>query len=1037
MKNKFYISKSLLSTVVLSLLLAFNAKAQNKIEGLVRDANTKQPINAAQISISGQASAVSSEEGKFTINLRTGEEVLHVTAFDYGRVETPVQGRDFVVIDLYPEIFTNFFRDILLPTGERNNSSITVSVNSSDNITQIIDVTADGVIQTNLGADVRSISRSGMVGVGNSMLIRGFNSLNANAQPLFVVDGVIWDSQSNFESIHQGLFRNPLEYIDVNDIESITVLKDGVSIYGAKAANGVLFITTKRAKSPVTKIGLNIFYGINQKPTTTPMMNGDEYRIFASDLLGSIPVNSPQPNLAFVGNPNESRYNPYYNNTNWDNEVYQTGNTSNYLINIDGGDDIAMYYFSVGYAMDDGVVKSTDMQRLSARFNVDARLAKNLTTGINLAYSRIERNTVDDGIDFYSSPTWQAQIKSPFLTPYTYSRFGEQTNRFAPADIFGIGNPSGILDASQNKQKNYKFNIGVFPVLTVMPGLTLSNQFDYGVMKVNEAYFLPIDYSPERIIPNKGVSKNRLQSQVVSNSAVFNDTRLAYEKLFGEHSLKAMIGFRYEQNQYEMDYIEEHNSGSNANTRITGSYEFGNTAGIHNEVKSITNYYNVDYDFKKKYFLTASMALNSSSRFGKSVSWGVFPSINGAWLFSSEKFMSPVKFVNFGKIRAGYGITGNDAIPDYESYAYFSSVRLTNLVNGLVLSHYENEKIQWEETQKANLGIDLGLFKNRLSLSFDVYNSKTNNLLTQRNLPETLGNGLYWSNGGSMENNGFELAANIKAINLKDFQWDLGFSLGKYKNKITSLSNEGGHFFTNIYGGEIITQVGSPAGLFYGYKTDGIFRTEDEAAEANMKNKAGISGIPDYFKAGDVRFVEVVKDGIIDEKDKQIIGDPNPDFYGTINSTFAYKRFKLDALFTYSYGNDVYNYHRRMLESGSDFSNQSKAMVNRWIADGQNTNQPKSVYGDPLENARFSDRWIEEGSYIRLKNITLSYQIPVKNDFIRGINVWTSAQNLFTITNYLGRDPEFSIGNSVLFQGIDAGFLPLTRGYYLGVRIDF
>lgn len=1053
MKNSFQMIKYIFSILIFSLSSVLSVysqddKTENKVEGLVRDARTKEPVNAAQISIPGKSSAITDEAGKFTLDLQTGDEVLHVTAFDYGKTEIPVQGKNYVVIDLYPEGFKNYFGNTLLPTGIIDNSSLTISAKSKDDIRQLTDITADGIIETTLGGDVRTISRSGQIGLGNTMFIRGINSLNVNTQPLFVVDGVLWNNFSDYKSIHSGLSLNPLEDIDVNDIESISVMKDGTSIYGSRAANGVILITTKRAKSMVTKIGLNVFYGIMTTPSTTPMMSGDEYRIFASDLVQSYQQSTGKTTIpGFLGSASDPKNNMYYNNTDWDDEVYRNGTVSNYLINVDGGDEKAMYYFSVGYSAVDGVVKETDMSRMNARFNVDARLANILTTKANVAFTRTEKTLMDDGVDPYSSPTWQAQIKAPFLTPYIFNVLGEKTQQLANADELGIANPVGIIDYSQNKLKKYRFNIGVLPELTILPELVLSNQFDYSLDNINEAYFLPMSYSPERYIENKGISKNKLMSQTMRNTMVYNDARLTFNKMFGnnEHALKALLGVRFEATHYEMDYAEAHNSGANTNTMIKNDYDFVKTDGANNAIKNISNYLSVDYDYKKKYFLSAAMALDASSRFGKKtnsgfsmmgVSWGVFPSINGAWLFSSEKFMSPVEFINLGKLRIGYGVTGNNAIPDYEMMTYLSSVRFTGRANGLILSHFENEEIQWEQTGRANAGIDLGLFKNRVNVSFDVFKSKTDDLLTLKELPEVLGSGYYWDNGGAMENKGYELSVNLKALNLKDFQWDLGFSVGHYKNEITSLINEGEPFTTELYGGEIISQVGQPAGMFYGYKTNGIFTTQAEADAAGLKKENSLGGF-NYFSAGDVFFEDVDKNGIINEDDKQIIGNPNPDFYGTINTSFMFKRFKLNALFTYSYGNDVYNYYRRMLETGNDFSNQSKAMLNRWTAEGQQTNQPKAVYGDPMDNSRFSDRWIEDGSYLKLKNVTLSYLLPYKNDYIRGINIWASATNLFTLTDYLGRDPEFSAGNSALSQGIDAGYLPASRAYYLGIRVDF
>ena len=268
---------------------------------------------------------------------------------------------------------------------------------------------------------------------------------------------------------------------------------------------------------------------------------------------------------------------------------------------------------------------------------------------------------------------------------------------------------------------------------------------------------------------------------------------------------------------------------------------------------------------------------------------------------------------------------------------------------------------------------------------------------------------------------------------MKNFKWELGASVGHYKNQITALPES--DYTTNVFGGEVLTAVGQPIGSFYGFKTSGVFATEAEATSADLKI-LNADGSFTNFEAGDVIFEDKVADGVIDNNDKQVIGNPNPDFYGTITNKWSYKHISLSTVFTYSYGNDVYNYYRSQLESGKDFSNQTSLMATRWTAEGQVTTQPKAVYGDPMGNARFSDRWIEDGSYIRLKAVTLSYELPIKSDYIEGINIWVSANNLFTLTNYLGLDPEFSAGNSVYYQGVDAGLQPMTKSYYLGVKFN-
>jgi hypothetical protein len=378
-------------------------------------------------------------------------------------------------------------------------------------------------------------------------------------------------------------------------------------------------------------------------------------------------------------------------------------------------------------------------------------------------------------------------------------------------------------------------------------------------------------------------------------------------------------------------------------------------------------------------------------------------------------------------------MTGNDDIEDFLALTYFSAIRLKGVANGMVLANIANPRIQWETTHRVNAGADAGLFNDRLNLSFDAYTSTTNNLLYLKNFQDVAGLNAYWNNGGKMKNSGYEFSAVAKLLHFKNFGWELGLSAGHYTNKITDLPD--GEFITEAFDAEILTRKGEAAGVFYGYKTSGVFATEQQAASAMLKMKDN-TGEYSYFGAGDMIFEDIYSDGIIDENDRTIIGNPNPDLYGTFSNKFTYKNLSLNVLFAYSLGNDVYNYQRRNLESGSSFENQTTALLSRWTTEGQNTTQPKAVFADPMGNSRFSDRWIEDGSYLRLKSISMNYQLPLKSNFVEGVNLWLSAGNLFTFTNYLGTDPETSASNHPLLQGIDAGLIPLTRNYNIGIRLN-
>lgn len=1035
---------------------------QVMVQGKVLDAATMNPIHAAQISIPDKnVSAVTDEQGNFSIRMTSVNDILSVKAIGYDLREVALQGARDITVVLYREGFTNFYKPIQGITGKLNRTAATASISVFDKEDKYSVRIADDIISRSLSGNVRAVSRSGNVGAGSTLFIRGVNTINANAQPLFVVDGVIWDNIEGVSSIHGGHFSNILDNIDVNDIENISVIKDGTSIYGSKAANGVILITTKRARSMVTQIDVNVLTGVHETPGSLPMMSGEQFRIYASDMLGSmgIPNFDPSPIGFLVTDPANPLFNVYRNNTDWNKQVYQPATSQAYQINVRGGDEKALYYFSLGLTNNQGLVKSTNWDRFNVRLNGDFNLTQKIDLAMKIGFARNERRLIDDGINQRSSPTWMAQIKSPLVSPFAFTNQGQMTANFATTDIFDVGNPEAMIGTSNNFQKKYRFNITAIPTYLITPELKIGNHFDYSLFKTIEGHFIPELFTPIQFIDNKGFSRNKISSHVLRNTNIFNDTFLKFNKKFDlYHHLQAVAGVRFIHNYLEMDYVEEHNSGSNNNTTITGSYDFLYADGLNNRTRSISNYYQAEYAFDNRYFLTGTVSFDTSSRFGRHTEEGlnfrnikkdentgqviadrsrsvaVFPAINGAWIASSEEFMRQLDAINFLKVRAGYGLTGNDGIRDYESRAFFTATKFIDRATGLLLSNIENTRVQWETTAKANVGFDMGFFNDLVTLNLDLFSSNTRNLLTLKNLPDIVGLGTYWSNGGSMTNKGYEIGLNLKLLNTTELQWELGMSAGSYKNQVTALP-ESKSFTLDVAEAQLLTAVGQPIGMFYGFKTNGVFATDADAQNANLRIK-NADGSFTNFGAGDMIFIDLNQDGIIDDRDRQILGSSHPELYGNFNSTLNYKSFSLSALFTYSLGNNIYNYRRHMLESGAGFDNQTRAMLRRWTGEGQRTDIPRAVFGDPMGNARFSDRWIEDGSFLKLKNVALSYKLPIKANYIEGLKVWVSAENLFTWTHYLGQDPEVSVGNRHYYQGIDAGLLPHTRGYYIGIKLN-
>ena len=1016
------------------------------VKGLIRDAITKKPVAAARVLVPNTTYSTTTDSlGLFQLEVANGKELLQIEAYDFNICQYPVLGRDSVLIELNSNLVKGYFGTLQSALNQGTKSLNTTSNIGTNDINSYNAFTPYELIQTELGGSARAIAHSAQMGQGASVFIRGLNSLNANAQPLYVVDGVIWNSLYDVNSIHSGFIINPLSNIEMADVESVTILKDATSIYGSKAANGVVLIKTKRANDMSTKIDLNIVTGVTTKPSTMPVMNNNDFKIYLTEMLGTTGLSTSEiETLPFMNDdPARFTYPTYHNNTNWEKEIYKTAISKSYSINVRGGDEKALYYFSLGYTGNDGVVKSTDLERFSVRLNGDIKMFNKVDLGVNVAYVRTDRRLVDDGINFISSPTWISKIKAPFLSPYTYTYMGEKTTEFEKADIFNLSNPVALLEMTNNTVKQNNFNLSLIPKVQISKSVTLKNTFDYSLNKINEDTYSPYLYAGTGSVEGIGTTYNSRASQVIRNNAIFNDLRVTYQtKLDNGIGLTVDAGSRFIYNNFESDFVVGYNSMSNTSTNLLGSFRYYMTDGVNTTTKSISNYASVEANYENRYLLSATAAMDASSRFGNEIkgalaffgrSWGVFPSVNAAWLMSSEKFMKPLSFINYLKWRAGYGITGNDDIQDYQTLTYFSPVRFTSVGNGMVINRLANPAIQWETTGRANVGLDMNLFNDRILISVDAFSSVTNNLLVERQFQDVVGLNSYWTNSGKLTNKGIEASVTLRLLQFKRFVWELGASAGLTKNELTELPN--GPFITSLLGAEVLSQVGNPVGVFYGYKSLGVFASTAEAQTAST-NGYLLDDDGNKFQAGDVHFQDVNSDGVINESDKQIIGDPNPTVYGTFSSKIAYRNFTLSALFTYSYGNEMYNYQRRMLESGTYLINQSTALLRRWTAENQETTQPRAYYGDPMGNARFSDRWIEDGSYIRLKTLSLSYTQAIKSNFIEGITIWASANNLLTFSNYLGSNPEASVGNRVLYQGIDAGLLPQSKSFNLGLKIN-
>ena len=1065
-----------------------------EISGSVVDQITKRPVAGVRIQMLGdnRYTAMTNAEGAFKVKIPTFATALYVTAPRYLAQQVAITSNDAaqkVNIELLSNEFSEMYTD---------DTEITATNSFSPSGRGI---TVDEEITGKLGGDMRSIMHSGNLDQGAAMFIRGLSSINANAQPLVIVDGVELDMQRNRSSLHEGDIFNMLSTISPDDIDKVEVVKNATALYGARGSNGVILITTKRGHSMATRIDVKVSAGITARPSTPTMMSAPQFRTYAAEQLGNVSevaaYRQTYGQSMFFNFLDDNKagyyYQTYHNDTDWQDYVYKTGITQNYGINVQGGDDVGMYNLSVGYVQDLKNVRRTQFNRINVRFNTDINLLDRLSTKFNVSFSKTNNSLLDDGVPedlnagTITSPTFLAQIKSPLLYPYQYnSNIGGFTSLFADADdIFyyrdatrnytygennSLGNPLALIQNASGERKNRNentfFNISVEPTYEIMTGLKVTSLFSYYLNRNSQAYYRPNIGLPPFTISGLGTVYSKTASIFAKETNILSNTHVDWTKKYGVHDVAVTAGFRYNYFSYDgsdlsSEYAIKNTDDKNPQLQVGDSY-YSNISGVNDVWKNMQWYASGDYNYMNRYFATVSILAEGNSRFGKSTKTGgmkflgvrcaIFPSIQLGWVMTNEDWFPKTNTINYLKVTAGFDISGNDDISNYATMNSFTSVRFNNSEIGMQLTNVGNDQVKWETTQKWNFGVKANMLKNRLSAGIDFYIHKTFDLLALKTFTNPIaGINKYWVNDGSLKNTGFELSLSGKPIVKKDWKLEVGATIGHYKNKVTKLTD--GDYTTSIYGdNNILTAVGHSVGEFYGYQTrDHVFSTSAEAASAG-KLHTNINGEQTTnlyyvdaagnnvdFEAGDVWFVDQNGDGKIDEQDKVVIGNPNPDIYGNIFASLKWKRFSFNMGFNYSIGNDVYNYHRSVLNSGSTLYNQQVAEVGRWRYEGQITALPKAMYGDPKGNNRFSDRWIENGSYLRLKTLTISYDIPVPESWqswLQGLSVWGEARNLFTITKYTGNDPEFSISNNQLYQGIDRGNVSMGRAFALGLKVN-
>lgn len=1008
-----------------SLIFLFSvttAFSQSKdVSGKVTDGATGEPLFGVSIVLKGSVRGVTSEmDGTYSFENVSPGDVLVFSYIGYKQKEIIVETENS--IDVRLESLTDELDEVVVVAyGVKKKINITGSVVSvkSEDIDKSSLQDPISVLQGR-AAGVQVISNSGAPGGGMSIKVRGNSSLNSGNSPLYVIDGVPVES-SMLSSLNgtENFGLNPLADINPGDIESVEILKDAAStaIYGSRAANGVIMITTKRGAAGKAQIDVNVNTGVSEITRTLSVLNASQYRQVIIDSYMNMD-NPTTPNGIVLDS-----LNPKNNgDVNWQKELLRTAPQYKVNLAVRGGSEDIKYAWSSSFLNQDGIILNSNYKRVTSRLNVDYKASDKLTFGQSISYTHGLNNRINAGGTNNLSIIRELLVRPPIFAMYLPdgSYNGYQ---------FGRRNPVGLAELATRTNQNNRIIGSQYFEYEILDGLKLRSNLNLDYISMKEDEFIPstLDY-------REGYNSGSVRA--INNLTWGNETFLSYNtSLNKNHNLSALAGMSFQKWKYERTGLDGMFFASDNITTLNGAGTISNQeVNIVTEHSMLSYFGRISYNFKEKYLFEANLRADGSSRFGKDKRFGYFPSASVGWRFSEESLFENLSIVNDAKLRFSIGQTGNEAIGNYTSQGEFV-VGANYLDNsGAAPSVMPNSGLSWETTTQYNAGLDIALLNNRITFNADVYLKRTEDLLYNVPIPRTTGFAYVTQNIGSIENKGIEFSLNSRNL-VGDFKWNTSFNISSNKNKITDLPDD---LLTNGFiqnGNYHILKEGLPIGTFYGWKFNGVYSRDEDNVNGVTNGALG-----QVYKGGDPIWDDVNGDHIINEDDRQVIGDATPDFFGGITNNFSYKGLSLSVFFQFSYGNDIYSEINHQRNSVVRYNNLSTDALDRWREQGDVTDFPKPVRDDPLQSdSRIQSRWVEDGSYIKLKNINLSYNIPnsvVTKLGLRKLEVYASALNLITWTHYTGFDPDVN-SYSGLREGIDEGSYPQSRTVMLGLNIGF
>jgi TonB-linked SusC/RagA family outer membrane protein len=1020
-----------------------------------------------------QNGTVTDVDGEYTISVSGEDAVLVFSFVGYLPEEVPVRGQTAIDMVLVEDI-QKLDEVVVIGYGSQKRSDLTgavVSVNEKtlrSSVTTNIDQALQGRV-----AGVQITQNSGQPGGATSVRIRGANSITLSSEPLYVIDGMPFQGDGtqiagfDWAGGANGQNRvNPLSTINPNDIVSIEVLKDASAsaIYGSRAANGVVLITTKHGKAGESKLSYNTFYALQTLPKKLDMMDLPEfaeYRVQIAEELDETPDEKYlDPSLLGSG-------------TDWQDEVFTPAWTQSHQLSLTGGNDKTQYAITGGYFNQDGIIIGSGFNRFTGRINLDNQVRDWIKIGGNLSYAKThEKITLNDGSDGVIMNALLMQPDVPVRN---------MDGEYAGPDVTYAGsnyNPVALALIRNNTLDRERIMAGAYASADLLKGLNFRSDLSFDNNNLINISFHPT-YQFGAIINNKNKMRQRDE-----NNFNWNWTNnLTYTLNIAEkHELKAQLIAEAQKSSWQgTDVTKEDFTSNDIHVLSQGDNTTSRTNGWK-DASSIASYFGrFNYNFDERYLATFTLRADGSSRFGPENKWGWFPSGSVAWRISNERFMDNVTFIRNLKLRIGYGLVGNQNIP---TYWYGSSMTTMDSPFGTSyrMEKISNPSLKWEATAQYNIGIDLGLFNGRIDFTADIYNKQTEDMLLQITVPSYLG-GIGWddiqtpyANVGKMENKGIDLTLTTYNVTKGKFNWTSNLTFSLNRNLVKELDDTSKIYWRNLnwyseFQTATMTKAGEPMGVFYGYIADGIFENEEEilAHAVQVVNPDSVTAAhPNGLNLvdrttgvwiGDIKFRDLNGDSVINTSDQTIIGNPNPDFTFGFNNTFTFGPFDMSVYLQGSYGADILNYSRVLIEGQTSvYSNQAATVYNRSryqlidpegsdtdpanvILANPGTDMPRFATNDVNRNNRMSTRFIEDGSYLRIQNVSLAYTLPARiteKVRISRLRVYVNVQNLYTFTNYSGYDPEIGAYNQdARMQNVDMGRYPTPRMYTFGLDVDF